>query len=348
MQVMGGRDPRSDTGPRFSASDERLAGASAARISELLEVVKDVIPSQSWDCAVPLAKRPGKADIFVVGNQRHPRRIVAKLQERRISLLEASVYQNVLNPLGIPSVACHGVQPSSVDPGAAWLLIGFAEGARFNPRSHEHANALAEWIAALHTGAPQISQAGSFPDHGEDYWQIVLATAVKTLQAGIGNEVLTANEVSPLKTMELLLEAVLEQWSDMIALMRRLPPTLTHGDLVPNNVMVRTGFSGSRPLVLDWGEVGWGSPVIDLLLVEPASYLDAIGSSLKKPGREPLELADLARMRALGLVLWTAFVINGDETNLSSAWPQRAAANVSWYIDVLLSGAVDRLVGWAR
>ena len=280
MQVTGDQDPMSDTGPRLSASDERLAAASAARISELLEVVKDAIPSQSWDSAAPLTNRPGKADIFLVSSQRHPRRIVAKLQERRISLLEASVYQDVLNPLGMPSVACHGVQPSSVDPGAAWLLTGFAEGARFDPRSNQHAKALAEWIGALHTRAPQISQAGSFPGHGLDYWRSVLTDAVKTLQGGMANEALTTEEVSPLKTMEILLEAVLEHWSDMTALMQLLPPTLTHGDLVPNNVVVRTGLGGSPPLVLDWGEAGRELP--------NRSALGRAGKLLRR-GRQPIQ-----------------------------------------------------------
>lgn len=345
MQVGGQRAPSGDAGLSFGASAEQPSATSEDRISELLEVVRGVIPSQSWDAAAPLAKRPGKADIFVVSSQSHARRIVAKLQARPLSLLEASVYQEVLTPLGIPSVTCHGVQPSSVHPGSSWLITGFAEGSRFDPRSNVHEKALAEWIAELHARAPQISQVGSFPDHGTTYWRSVLTEAIKTLQAGIANEVLTTEEVLPLRAMVVLLEAVLEQWSHMIALMGLLPATLTHGDLVPNNVIMRTGLGVSLPLVVDWGEAGWGSPLIDLIWFEPGSYLDAVGHLLGVP-QERLAPAEVISMRALGLVLWTAFVLIGDEANLSSAWPQRAVENVSWYTEVLRHRGADRLVGW--
>lgn len=334
----GGRDTTVDSMSGVGRSQGFQRSIVAEQLaSEALGVVSAAVPSLTWDRAEMMATRPGKAVIVVVGGSPHPRRVVAKLQAPELACLERRVYEEVLGPLGLPSVMCVGVHESLGDPTNAWLLTEFGKGYPFEPSSSAHAEALARWISALHAGAPGVIRPEVFPDHGETHWHRVVSDAMTVLQGGLSNRSMGIGDLGSLRDLSVLLAHVLDQWEDMIVLMKRLPETLTHGDLVPKHITVRVAGPTVIPLIIDWGEAGWGTPLIDFLWVDTPICASQVG----------LTEAEVSRMKVLGAVLWTAFVLEGDRANLASRWPHHASMAVCGYVAALRRQDAGRLVGGA-
>lgn len=307
-----------------------------SRDDEVLGVVGLLEPGLEGGVVESLGHRPGKADVFVVRSLVGPgRAVVAKLQDARTSDLEARIYREMLDPLDVQSIRCLGLVPSS-DPALAWLVTEFAHGAPFDRRSPEHAASLGRWIGAVHRGAARSGE-GALPDHGVGYWREVVREAVDVLRVGAENPAVAEDEARGLVDLSDALGQVLRTWSTIASWMDVLPETLTHGDLVPQNITMGGSTPDIVPRIHDWGEAGWGSPVIDLLWVDVASYLDALGAVPDLPSSAERLL------RAVGTVLWTAFVLLGERPALSSPWPGRAARKAPAYLGLLERRGLEQL-----
>lgn len=312
---------------------------ASARIEEVRAVVGAVHPSVVDGRVEPLADRPGKAAVYVVRGLNSVDVVVAKLQDRRQSWFEERVYSDVLGALPVPSIRCHAYVPSC-DPALAWLVTDHADGVPFDQGSREHADRLARWIGRVHVGAASVSCPADFPDHGSDYWREVVLEAVRVLHGGAENTEVTEEEREGLQALADVFSKVLARWEVMVGWMGFLPDTLTHGDLVPQNIRMGGVAPDLVPWVLDWGEAGWGSPVIDLLWVDLRAYLRSIDPEWTAP-----TLSTARILRALGAVLWTAFVLAGERSPLLSPWPHHAAAKAPAYLRMLEGRGARALFG---
>jgi hypothetical protein len=190
----------------------------------------------------------------------------------------------------------------------------------------------------MHSLAATVGSPADFPDHGAEYWRGVIAGAQGTLWAGIENPAVTRQDRESLASLAGIFDRVLGRWSSAEYWMGAVPTTLTHGDLVAQNIVMGDGVPWQHPWVHDWGGAGWGCPMIDLLRVDLAAYVQSLG-----PRWPRLSHSTVRRLRALGVVCWTAWVLIEEREKLSSPWPHRVAAKVPGYLRGLPgTGAVSR------
>jgi hypothetical protein len=267
-----------------------------------------------------------RSTAYLVADASRSTSLAVKRLPSAAARLEERIYRRILPPLGVVALTCHGTWPSA-QAGHSWLVTDHVAGEAFDHSRREHASSLARWAARLHTGSAAVPLAMDLPSRGLDHSHNLLGEAHEVMVAGIDNAAVTAEERSSLATLRDLIEQILDDWTRMASLFHRLPMSLVHGDLTRGNVrMVRRG-NESVPYVLDWETAGKGSPLLDLPILDAAAYGEAI-----KPTWHELDLPTLYRLRTLGTVVWTAYVIAGERASLISAWPHRAAAKVKPYI----------------
>lgn len=316
----------------------RDGGGVGSREAEVRRVVSE-LTDQGEAVVERLAPRPGKADVYVVHGAGSAPALVAKLQDEETSLVEQRAY-GLLGRLPVSSIHCYGVVPA-IDTSLAWLVTEYSSGDPFTPSAHEHRSALAGWLGAMHLEARRLSAPGGLPDHGSEYWRAVVSEAVRTLGCGLSNNQMLPAQRRPLAALATIFDRMLDDWRLVETLMADIPATLTHGDLVPQNVRVATRSGGLAPMVHDWGQAGWGSPLVDLPWVDPEVYLGTVGAD------DVVRSAPVARrLQALGTAMWTAFVLQGERPNFQSLWPHRAADKVPAYLNELQRRDVAAL--WAN
>ncbi|MGY1737096.1 aminoglycoside phosphotransferase family protein [Geodermatophilus sp. SYSU D00684] len=293
---------------------------------EVLAAVARTVPLFVPAAVQRFSARRGKADVYRVDEIGGDGALVLKRDDRRVCAVEERVYRDVLARLPVPAIRCYGTVPSD-DPTRAWLVMDHAAGVPFDHDSSVHTTGLARWLGAVHSGAVRVAEPADFPDHGPEYWRDVITEAQLTVQTGVENPAVPKPGRTALVSLAEVLERVLGTWSDAEERMATVPRTLTHGDLVPQNLQMNGDEPGQHPWVHDWGAAGWGCPMIDLLRVNIASYVASLG-----PDWPPLSPSAARALRALGSVCWTAWVLIEERESLASAWPDRAAAKVPGYL----------------
>jgi len=307
---------------------------------EILSAAGRATPSMSPMTVERYPVRSGKADVYRVGTARAGESLVLKLADSRTCALEDRIYREVLARLPVPSIRCHGAAPSH-DASRAWLVMDHVEGSCFDQRASSHATSLARWVGAVHRSAAEVASPTDLPDHGPEYWRTVIVEARLTLSAGVDNPAVTEQERAGLLALMQVFDRLLSAWSGAARRMDAVPSTLTHGDLVPQNVLMGRDALGSRvPWVHDWGGAGWGCPMIDLLHVSLPAYRESLAAA-----RPKLSLSEARVLRALGTVCWIAWVLIEEREALSSPWPGRAAAKVPGYLRGLPTRAVLSATG---
>ena len=293
---------------------------------KVLTAVAKAVPMFSPAVVERFSARTGKADVYRVNSAGSGPSLVLKLNDHRICALEERVYREVLARLPVPALHCHGTVPSD-DPTRAWLVLDYADGVPFDHRSSAHTTSLARWLGVLHTGAAKVAAPTDFPEHGADYWRGIVVEARRTLRVGVQNPAMTQRDRDGLVCLAGVFDRVLADWSAAARLMAAVPGTLTHGDLVPQNLLMSGGATEPLPWVHDWGAAGWGCPMIDLLRVNLSAYAESLSSVWPA-----FPLPTARALRALGSVCWTAWVLIEERETLSSPWPRRAAAKMPGYL----------------
>lgn len=324
------RPPR--IGRQRTASEQMLESPESLAdplAEEIRQVLARALPTFRTGVVERFPDRSGKAEVFRVSTAEPCSAVVLKRQDVGICQLEERVYREVLARLPVPALRCYGIAPAQ-EPQRAWLITEYADGKPFEERSPTEAANLAAWLHAVHAGAAHLLPPGDVPDHGPAYWQGIVAQAHDILDAGWRNPATTGHEREALGELADLFATLLEDWASAEEVMRAVPSTLTHGDLVGQNIRMAGAPPRQVPLVYDWGAAGWGCPMIDLLHVDLAVYSDhdALGGGSLSP-------ETLVTLRSLGRACWTAFVLLGERENLRSPWPHRAAGKVPVYLERL-------------
>jgi Ser/Thr protein kinase RdoA (MazF antagonist) len=290
---------------------------------EVLAAAARAVPSFSPAVVKRFRARTGKADVYRVHGKDADRSIVLKLDDPQTCALEERVYREVLARLPVPAIRCYGTVPSH-DPTRAWLVLDHANGVPFDHGSSAHTTSLARWLGVVHSRTARVATPEGFPDHGAEYWRGVIVEARSTLHAGVVNPAVMDQERESLISLTDVLDRFLADWSRVTEWMAAVPGTLTHGDLVPQNLLMDPE---RIPWVHDWGAAGWGCPMIDLLRVNLRAYVDSLD-----PDWSQLPVSRARALRALGSVCWTAWVLIEERETLSSPWPHRAAAKIPGYL----------------
>lgn len=337
VRVADGRVERLDQGEATTADLPRGAGAKheAAEATEAgepdagLEATRAAAALVSGFRATKVRAYPSVhpvSTVYHVFEEWSGRSLALKRQSRSSAAIEDHVYRRILPALQVPRVRSYGTWPSPSRVAEAWLATDHVRGPQLDPAKPEHSTAMARWLGMVHVRASMLPATRALPRHDAAYWQRLLDEARRVLDGGLANPELSPEELSEIVGVRSMLLDTLERWPAMVALLDKTPPTLVHGDLTLQNVRLSLQPDGLWPMVFDWESAGYGSPMIDLLLADLPAYQETVSSDW--PG---LDLGTLQRLRALGAVVWTAFVLLGERENLESAWPHRAAAKLPAY-----------------
>jgi aminoglycoside phosphotransferase (APT) family kinase protein len=276
---------------------------------------------------------------FLVTDGFAKRSLALKRQRQKAADVEHVVLRNILPGLTVLAAWSHGVHRSRNTPGEAWLATDHVAGRDFDRNGPVDSAALARWIGSVHVRAVRAADVRVLPDHGPDHWRRQFEQAMAVLNEASANEHLTRNELDNVQQMQRQFEGVLARWRQMVDLLNTTPRTLTHGDLTERNIRMVLGELGPLPVVFDWETAGYGSPMIDLGLVDLDEYHDVVAAAWPGLSRDTLVL-----LRALGALTWTAYVIVPEAINLQSRWPHRAAGKLEQYLDRLSRHGVARLL----
>ena len=276
--------------------------------------------------------------------------VVAKWSTHERIEREALVYERVLPGLPVSGVAYHGTL-ADPDAGGSWLFIGHAGGEDYGHDRAEHRALAARWLAALHTLAGRTAPVAGLADRGPSYYLGELCAARDEILRNLGNPALTADDVTVLRAIVRMSEAVASRWDAVESVCALTPPTVVHADFAPKNIRVDGSGTGLTLLPFDWGSAGWGPPAGDLAQVDLAPstcwagpelpvYLAAVASAW--PG---LSLDDLRGLAVAGKVFRTMTCVNLDAPGLGSDWPEGSMRDMRYYA-ADLEDAV-RAAGWA-
>src|SRR5439155_16761485 len=92
-------------------------------------------------------------------------------------------------------------------------------------------------------------------------------------------------DVRMLKALVGDLDVLEARWSEVEKMCQEGYRTVVHGDFVIKNVRVRTTPAGTRLLVFDWEQAGWGIPCADLAQLRDRTVspdLDTYASALRE------------------------------------------------------------------
>ncbi|CAM3577183.1 phosphotransferase family protein [Deinococcus frigens] len=180
-------------------------------------------------------------------------------------------------------------------PGRSLEGYGWAEG---DPRLLRAYREAGRELARLHAGVREV------PDPHSRLQTIAPPNLVRTLtRVTEGKKLGLADATWATETVSRLLEAALPP-----------PPVFLHNDLHAGNLMVTE--DGAVTALIDWGDAGWGDPVLDLTYAGPLA-----APELLRGYRQEAKLDDGATLRLLAYLLSDAgrrlaYVPEAHETDL--------------------------------
>jgi aminoglycoside phosphotransferase (APT) family kinase protein len=178
-------------------------------------------------------------------------------------------------PVAVPAAV--GLGEATSDYPFPWTVCRWLPGA--NPTVHQRglANDLANFVTALRgidpEGAPKAGRG------------VPLAARDEPTRSAI------AASTDLVDT-----DAITASWDDVLRIPPRIgPPTWTHADLSPGNLLVRDGRLSA---VIDWGAAGVGDPTVDLIVA-----WNLLGSDDRAAFRAALDVDDDTWLRGRGWAL---------------------------------------------
>lgn len=164
--------------------------------------------------------------------------------------LEASVYRELLQPLGVCTPALYHIE-SDVDSDEIWLIFEYL-GDSIRVAEAEDPGAMgvaARWIGQFHAACTERLRTTAVPylkAYSEDYY---LGWAERTLQY-LAHHQLNVPWMAPLRT----------RFGEAVAVLLAESPTIIHGEYYPKNILYRRG----RIYPVDWESAALAAGVIDL------------------------------------------------------------------------------------
>ncbi|MBI3941070.1 MAG: aminoglycoside phosphotransferase family protein [Acidobacteria bacterium] len=263
--------------------------------------------------------------------------VIAKRCKQTTALIERAIYQEILPQSPLPTLRYYGYVEDS-DDGFAWLFLEDA-GEEEGPTSGSEYRVLAaEWLAALHLAAVPPDLQARLPSRGSNHYLQELRFVRETL-AALTHPALNAEDRVTIRSILSQCDFLESHWGPMERFHESMPRTVVHGDLIQENVRIRTGQYGAAFLPFDWEIAGWGTPAVDLAQFENESMgseipvnADIAAYASAVLGSWPhLDQQDLRQLAALGTIFWLLANIGWQCWNLMDGWVERAMRRIKVY-----------------
>jgi Phosphotransferase enzyme family len=230
--------------------------------------------------------------------------VIAKLCLAHIARVESLIYGEILPRLHVPRLQFYGTTPSDID-GLEWVFIEDAGENKYTRDDPKDQRLAAEWIAALHTSAANISKIDQLPDRGPDCYLEHLRSARRRIAASHTNPALSGEQRAILDRADSYLRSYEASWNELERMCQSMPQTLVHGDLARRNTRIQVNSNARGLVAFDWEMAGRGVPAPDLassLIRTVPSCLNTYFSSVREAW-PAMNFEDILRMAAVGRVL---------------------------------------------
>jgi hypothetical protein len=249
------------------------------------------------------------------------RDVIAKLCPPDSFVVERAVHEQILPRLPLSSLACYG---SVEGDEACWLFLEDARGERYSSELQAHVYVAARWLAILHMTAYSKSGEVGLPRREIDHYLSHVRSARSRILGNLGNPALETADIETLQLILVHLDRLEAAWPQLTVGHPELPTALVHGDFVDKNIRLQ---DGSRLLVFDWENAGWGFPAADIaqLAEGPVSGLHEYWATVVESW-PTLSFDDVQRVARLGRLLRLMAAMDWEASRLGSDWIDKPIA----------------------
>jgi hypothetical protein len=309
--------------PAFLAWRElRLGSAKPERI----EILKGKTPNQNH--------RLKRFVCRLVGVGPEGVSVIGKRCQRPKAEIENTIYKEILPNLSIHSLNYFGIVAEANDE-FSWLFLEDAGDDTYSALLEEHRLLGAQWLALMHTSAPNIGQPDKLPDKGLIHYLKRLRKVRETLIHIIKRYMIQSDDLVHMEAIITKCDFLEAHWDKVEDLYQGLPQMIVHGDFVSKNLRVHSNHDENTFLPFDWGEAGWGPPAIDIIHVEPFAYWSNVrGSWSWLSLQDILSSAEVGKIfRSIDAIYWelsgfgfTKDVLNNNLSNMRiyNSWLTKA------------------------
>jgi thiamine kinase-like enzyme len=197
--------------------------------------------------------------------------VIAKRSHYSTAAIEREVYEGILPYIPLQTPLYFGIQE---EPGGEyfWLFIEDVGSEEFSENMEELSTVVAQWMAILHTSSTHVAATADLPDRGPNHYFKRLQSVRCSILARLSNPSLDIEDAKSLAKFVWQCNTLESHWHEIENFCERLPKTLVHGDLAPENVRVRCANTRIELLVFDWEKAGWCVPAVDLAWLEGTNY----------------------------------------------------------------------------
>lgn len=237
--------------------------------------------------------------------------VIAKRSPAARASVELTVYEAVLPHLPVTAPRYYGSRPADGSDGHRWIFLEDVGAESYSDSNSAHLALAARWVAGMHGAAAGLAAARGLPDGGPRRYRAHLCTARDRIEQRLRGPDLTRADVTMLKGVVALQDALESRWSRIEGLCVGLPATLVHGDYRPKNVYLRPNGRGLACYPIDWETAGWGVPAADLTRIDVTTYW-----ACARDWQAGLDLETVRRLAALGQAFCAVAGIDWESTGL--------------------------------
>lgn len=253
----------------------------------------------------------GKTAVFrLTGLGGSERSVIAKKSPSRAAAFERSIYA-LLAELSVGALRCLG-SVADAEPGFDWLFLEDGGAHCLEPDSRRDRVLVSSWLASLHLAGQGLAGDDRLPGRGAAWHLAHLASAHEMLSAALARRSLDDAQRRLLKSLLVRLDAIEARRDELNRRCREAPATFLHGDLKPQNLLIRA-TKGSREVVpCDWEMAGYGPVAADLGAwspgVDPDVYASLVGPHWPTCDRRRVQgFVELGRLlRLIDGMYWAA------------------------------------------
>ena len=281
-----------------SVLEDRMGTQTELATHPAVVAWRAIQPRASCPDSIEVLKREVKSTVYrLQGAGPAGSAEIAKRCMPETARLERTIYEQILPRVAVTRLEYYGSLVDEADDVSGWLFLEDAGGTTYSPTDPEHRALAGRWLGLLHSGATQLVATAGLAERGPGYYLERLRIARGTLSRGLGNPLLSADEICDVEAVIAQCDWLESRWRHVEEACADAPVTLVHGDLRCKNVRLRASPTGLVVLPMDWEQAGRAVPAADLTRVDLAAYQSAVQDSWPDLGG-----AAIQRLAAVGRI----------------------------------------------